>query len=69
MNFIGTPNKHPQIYSGTSVIRTSLIQTPVWEPTPIPQQKVTHLYGNSVIRTVSLGTEVSKQTSSNIDIL
>ena len=38
----------------------SLIQTPVWEPIPIPQQKVPHLYGNSVIRTVSLGTEVSE---------
>ena len=37
----------------------SLIQTPVWEPIPIPQQKVTYLSGNSVIRTVSLGTEVS----------
>ena len=33
-------------YSGASLI-------------PIPQQKVTHLSGNSVIRTVSLGTEVS----------
>ena len=37
----------------------SLIWTPVWEPIPIPQQKVTHLSGNSVIWTVSLGTEVS----------
>ena len=36
----------------------SLIQTPVWESIPIPQQKVTRLYGNSVTRTVSLGTEV-----------
>ena len=36
----------------------SLIRTPVWEPIPIPQQKVTHLSGNSVIRTVSLGMEV-----------
>ena len=46
-------------YSGASFIRTSLIRTHVWEPIPIPQQKVPHLSGNSVIRTVSLGTEVS----------
>ena len=31
----------------------SLIRTPVWEPIPMPQQKVTHLSGNSLIRTVS----------------
>ena len=37
----------------------SLIQTPVWEPIHIPQQKVTQLSGNSVIRTVSLGMAVS----------
>ena len=37
----------------------SLIRTPVWEPISILQQKVAHLSGNSVIRTVSLGTEVS----------
>ena len=37
----------------------SLIQTHVWEPIPISQQKLTHLSGNSVIRTVSLGTKVS----------
>ena len=40
------------IYSGASLIRT-----PVWEPIPIHQQKVTHLSGNSVIRTAILGTE------------
>ena len=38
----------------------SLIRTPVWEPIPIPQQKVTRLSRNSVIRTVGLGTEVSR---------
>ena len=41
------------------IICTSLIRTPYWEPIPMPQQKVTHLPGNSVIRTVSLGTEAS----------
>ena len=38
----------------------SLIRTPVWETIAIPLQKVTHLSGNSVIRTVSLGTKVSE---------
>ena len=47
------------LYSGASLIRTPLIRTHVWEPIPIPQQKVPHLSGNSVIRTVSLETEVS----------
>ena len=47
------------LYSVASLIRTLLIRTPVWEPIPIPQQIMTHLSGNSVIRTVSLGTEVS----------
>ena len=37
----------------------SLIRTHVWEPIHIPQQKVPHLSENSVIRTVSVGTEVS----------
>ena len=45
---------HDYIYSGASLIRTSL--TSVLEPIHIPQQKVTHLSVNSVIRTVSLGT-------------
>ena len=37
----------------------SLIWTHAWEPILIPQQKVTHLCGNSFIRTVSQGTELS----------
>ena len=37
----------------------SLIWTLVWVLIPIPKQKVTPLSVNSVIRTVSLGTEVS----------
>ena len=57
-------------FSGASLIWTPLIWiihlsawTHVWEPIPIPQQKVTHLSGNSVIRTVSLGTEVSGRST------
>ena len=37
----------------------SLIRTPVSERIHIPNYKVIHLYGNSVIRTVSLRTKVS----------
>ena len=37
----------------------SLILTHVWEPIPIHQQLVPNLSRNSVIRTVSLGKEVS----------
>ena len=36
-----------------------LIRTPVWGPISISHHKVTHLSGNSIIRTVTLGTEVS----------
>ena len=45
-------------YPDTTYPDYSLVRTHVWKSIPIPQQKVTHLSRNSVIRTVSLGTEV-----------
>ena len=38
----------------------SLIWTHVWEPIPIPQQKVPHLSGNSVNRTRNRGVWISE---------
>ena len=59
-------SNNPYIYNLWSLIYSyltypdySLIPTHVWEPIPIPQHKVTHLSGNSVIRIVSLGTVLS----------
>ena len=47
------------LYSGASLIPTSLNWTYLKEPFHMSNYKMLHLSGNSIMRTVSLGTEVS----------